>query len=129
MARARTPDEYGHSDRGIGVLENLRTCPDYAHIADHGEALRLALTDGVSRHGPQAKRGGGFRPLFVGLANLSGSLRFRSGDHALVIEGQRIEAMAAKTAQKALLQGFLASVVCRISQDASGIQRDVLDAS
>lgn len=106
--------EFVVADRGIGVLDSLRTCPEYAKLADHGEALRLALTDGVSRFGPEAKRGNGFRPLFVGLANLSGSLRFRSGDHALVIEGQKINAMAARTAQKARLPGFLSSVSCRL---------------
>jgi hypothetical protein len=100
-------------DHGMGVLKSLRTCPDYAHLSDHGEALRLALTDGVSRFGPQAKRGLGFRPIFVGLANLSGSLRFRSGDHAVVIDGQKIDTMAIKTAQKPYLHGFFASVTCR----------------
>jgi hypothetical protein len=100
-------------DHGMGVLNSLRTCPDYGHLSDHGEALRLALTDGVSRFGPQAKRGLGFHPIFVGLANLSGSLRFRSGDHAVVIDGQKIDTMAIKTAQKPCLQGFFASVTCR----------------
>jgi len=99
----------------MGVLESLRTSLDYAALTDHGEALRLALTEGVSRFGPEGKRGNGFRPIFVGLANLSGSLRFRSGDHALVIDGQKIGAVAAKTAQKARFQGFLASVTCRVA--------------
>lgn len=106
--------EFVVADSGMGVLESLRTCPAYARLADHGEALRLALADGVSRFGGDAERGHGFRPIFVGLANLSGSLRFRSGDHALVIDGQKIDALSAKTAQKARLQGFLASVACRL---------------
>jgi hypothetical protein len=106
--------EFAVADSGMGMLDSLRSCPDYAHLADHGEALRLALTDGVSRFGPQAKRGAGFRPIFVGLANLSGALRFRSGDHALVIDGQKIGAVASKTAQKARMEGFLASVTCRL---------------
>jgi hypothetical protein len=106
--------EFAVADGGMGVLDSLRSGPDYAHLGDHGEALQLALTDGVSRFGPQAKRGGGFRPIFVGLANLSGSLRFHSGDHAVVIDGRKIDSMAAKTAQKAHLQGFLASVACRL---------------
>jgi anti-sigma regulatory factor (Ser/Thr protein kinase) len=109
--------EFVVADGGMGVLDSLRSCPDYAHLDDHGEALQLALTDGVSRFGPQAKRGGGFRPIFVGLANLSGSLRFRSGDHALVIDGRRINSMAAKMAQKAHLKGFLVSVACRLREE------------
>ncbi|MEY2395087.1 MAG: hypothetical protein QOF94_1432 [Acidobacteriaceae bacterium] len=106
--------EFAVADRGIGILDSLRSCSAYAHLADHGEALRLALTEGISRFGPGSMRGYGFRPLFVGLANLSGYLRFRSGDHALVIDGQRIDMMAAKTAQKVYMRGFLASVVCRM---------------
>jgi hypothetical protein len=85
--------EFAVADRGNGILANCRAA--LTSRDDHGQALRLALTDGVSRYGPQAKRGGGFRPIFVGLANLSGALRFRSGDHALVIDGQRIGAVAA----------------------------------
>lgn len=100
-------------DQGMGVLKSLRSGPDYKSLSDHGEALRLALTDGVSRYGRQAKRGNGFRPIFIGLANLSGTLRFRTGDHALVIDGQRIDVMSAKTAQKVPIKGFLISVACR----------------
>jgi hypothetical protein len=106
--------EFVVMDDGIGVLESLRSCADYEGVTDHGAALRLALTDGVSRFGPAANRGHGFRPIFVGLANLNGLLRFRSGDHALVIDGQKIDAMFAKTAQKARFKGFLASVSCRL---------------
>lgn len=108
--------EFVVADQGMGVLESLRGGSDYKSLADHGEALRLALTDGVSRFGREARRGHGFRPLFVGLANLSGTLRFRTGDHALVIDGQTIDMMSAKTAQKVPLRGFLISVACRINK-------------
>lgn len=106
--------EFVVADSGIGVLESLRSCADYEVVTDHGTALRLVLTDGVSRFGSAANRGHGFRPIFVGLANLSGLLRFRSGDHALVIDGQMVEVVSAKVAQKARLQGFFASVSCRL---------------
>jgi hypothetical protein len=102
------------ADHGVGVLETLRSGPDYKSLSDHGEALRLALTDGVSRYGRQANRGNGFRPIFVGFANLSGTLRFRTGDHALIIDGQKIDLVSAKTAQKAPMKGFLVSVACRL---------------
>ena len=105
--------EFVVADGGIGVLESLRSCREYGNLSDHGEALRLAVTDGISRHGATAKRGQGFRPIFVGLANLSGLLRFRSGDHAFIIDGQKIDRMAAKTAQKVVVNGFIASVSCR----------------
>ncbi len=113
FSAGRDEFEFVVADHGIGVLESLRNGPDYKSLADHGEALRLALTDGVSRYGKQAKRGNGFRPIFVGLANLSGTLRFRTGDHALIIEGQKIDVMSAKTAQKVSLKGFFISVSCR----------------
>ena len=105
--------EFAVADSGIGILESLRSGCEYRDLSDHGAALQMALTDGVSRHGAEAKRGHGFRPIFVGLANLSGLLRFRSGDHALVIDGQKIERIAAKVVQKVSINGFIASVSCR----------------
>ncbi len=99
-------------DSGIGILDSLRTYPDYAELNDHGKALQLALTEGISRYGPHSTRGYGFRPLFVGLANRYGTLRFRSGDHALLIDGKNPSLISARLAQKPLIQGFLVSVTC-----------------
>jgi hypothetical protein len=76
------------------------------------------LTDGMSCHGANVGRGHGFRPLFIGLANVRGSLRFRSGDHALVIDGTNPSLMTAKVGQKPFLKGLLISVACE-----SGSQR------
>jgi anti-sigma regulatory factor (Ser/Thr protein kinase) len=104
--------EFAVVDSGIGVRDSLRSCTDYADLTDDGKALRLALTDGVSRYGAQSGRGKGFRPIFVGLANLSGALRFRSGDHALVVDGQKIGDVTAVSAQKVPIPGFLATVSC-----------------
>jgi hypothetical protein len=111
--------EFVVADRGMGVLKSLHTCGDYLYVADHGEALRMVLTEGVSRYGARAGRGYGFRPLFIGLANLSGSLRFRSGDHALTIDGSNPSLMTARVAQKVYLEGLVISVTCnggRLSQ-------------
>lgn len=102
------------SDRGIGILQSLKSCSDHAGLSDHGMALLLALSDGVSRFGGGNNRGWGFRPLFTGLANLQGSLRFRSGDHALTIEGKNVSVIRATAAQKPFLQGFFASIACRL---------------
>ena len=104
--------EFVVADHGIGVLQSLRSATDYAGLNDHGQALRLALEEGVSRYGPNVGHGYGFRPLFVGLANLKGRLRFRSGDHALLIDGQSPSLMTARIAQKATIQGFLISASC-----------------
>lgn len=105
--------EFAVADYGMGVLKSLHSCAEYRQLSDHGTALRMALTDGVSRFGTKVNRGHGFRPIFVGLANLSGMLRFRSGNHALTIDGQKFDFMSAKVAQKARMHGFLACVSCR----------------
>jgi anti-sigma regulatory factor (Ser/Thr protein kinase) len=107
--------EFISSDRGIGVLKSLRSNAAYARLNDHGEALRLTLTDGISRYEHQAERGHGFRPLFIGLANLNGALRFRSGDHALLIDGKQPTLMTARPAQKPQLRGFFVSVSCAVN--------------
>lgn len=116
--------EFIVADRGMGVLQSLRSCADYGDIKDHGEALRLALTDGVSRHGPNACRGHGFRPLLIGLANLQGALRFRSGDHALIINGNNPSLMIARVAQKPFLKGLMISVAC---ENVTGLRRQHRD--
>jgi anti-sigma regulatory factor (Ser/Thr protein kinase) len=110
--------EFVVADRGIGVRESLRNCAEYTSLQDHGEALRLSLTDGVSRHGPNVGRGHGFRPLFIGLANLNGALRFRSGDHALIIDGRSPSLLTARQAQKPTIKGFVASVICELRDAA-----------
>ena len=104
--------EFVVADSGIGILNSLRTYTDYSEFNDHGKALQQALTEGISRYGPHSSRGYGFRPLFVGLANLHSALRFRSGDHALLIDGRNPSLMSARLAQKPLIQGFLVSVTC-----------------
>ena len=104
--------EFVASDRGIGVLESLRSCSEYRDIDDHGDALRLALREGVSRFGSAANRGHGFDAMFVGLANLNGNLRLRSGDHALVMDGRNPSAVRACSEQKAKLEGLVISVKC-----------------
>lgn len=106
--------EFTAADHGIGVLESLRGGSAHKNLTDHGAALQLTLTEGCSRFGDGTGRGMGFRPLFVGLANLRGSLRFRSGDHTLIIEGNHPTLVMARLVQKPLLRGFLASVRCTI---------------
>jgi hypothetical protein len=108
--------EFVVSDRGVGVLNSLKTSSEHAMVRDDGTALRLALTDGVSRHGSGTGHGTGFRPLFVGLANLKSSLRFRSGTSALTIDGCNPTLVTARIAQKPHLGGFFASVACRANR-------------
>jgi hypothetical protein len=106
--------EFVVADRGIGVLQSLRECSEYARLLDHGDALEVALTDGCSKHGSNTKHGLGFRSLFVGLSNLNGYLRFRSGDHALTIEGTNPKCIPWRKIAKPRISGFLASVSCQV---------------
>lgn len=105
--------EFLAADRGIGVLSSLRKCSAYATLVDYGKALESALTDGTSRFGIGSKRGHGFRPIFLGLVNLRGYLRFRSGDHALLMDGKNPNLSISQLAQKPNFKGFLASVSCQ----------------
>ena len=106
--------EFVALDRGIGILKSLRYCADYAAIADHGKALTAALSDGVSRFGEDSGRGHGFRQMFLGLLDLYGTLRFRSGDYALLMDGTSPALTTAQLAQKPVMDGFFVSVRCRI---------------
>jgi hypothetical protein len=105
--------EFVVADQGIGVLRSLRGGTEYRDLTDHGRALSAALTEGVSRFGVGVGRGLGFRPLFIGLLNLRGYLRFRSGDHALIMDGTSPSLARARISQKPSLNGFFVSVCCR----------------
>lgn len=109
--------EFVVADSGVGVLQSLQSCPDYADLRDGGTAIKIALSDGASRFGTTSGHGYGFHGLFVGLANLSGDLRFRSGDHALTIDGSELSLLHSRLDQKACLQGFVISVLCRAKRN------------
>lgn len=104
--------EFVVADSGIGVLESLRSHPHFAALKDGGTALELALSEGISRHYDQKDRGFGFRPLFVGLANVSRFMRFRSEDHSRELSRADDGSIDAVTRQKTQLNGFLCSVRC-----------------
>jgi hypothetical protein len=104
--------EFVVADSGIGVLQSLRLHPHFAYLSDAGKALELALSEGVSRHYDEKDRGRGFRPIFIGLANASRHLRFRSGDHSREIVRANGGGLEAATHQRANLDGFLCSVAC-----------------
>jgi hypothetical protein len=112
--------EFVVSDRGIGVLKSLKSCPEHTLLNDHGDALQVALTDGGTRYGSGTKHGFGFRPIFVGLTNLNGFLRFRSGDHALTIEGRDPKQMPWRKARKPRISGLFASISCILRGHRAG---------
>lgn len=108
--------EFAVADAGIGALGSLRLHPHYDNVKDAGTALELVLSEGVSRFYEEKDRGKGFRPIFIGLANASRHLRFRSGDHSreIVRDDERGQLQAA-THQRAHLQGFTCCAVCEVS--------------
>lgn len=101
------------ADSGIGVLASLRSHPDYGHLADHGEALRMALSSGETRYGRGSGHGAGFDTVFRNLASLHGFLRFRSGDHSLELNAGSPGLINAKLRQRHHFQGFAVSITCR----------------
>lgn len=88
------------ADRGRGVLQSLRDNPKFADLDDAGQALRLAVSEGVSRHADSC-RGHGFTPLFKGLANRFSHIRLRSGNHALEVFQTSEEKPMERISQKA----------------------------
>ncbi len=105
--------EFVVADAGRGVLASLRENPDFAGLADSGAALRVAASDGASRHARSTGRGYGVGQLFRALAHEAAELRFRSGDHALRLWGDAPSLTGqVKLAQRAWLDGLTISVRC-----------------
>lgn len=94
------------SDLGRGVLDSLREHPAHTQLDDHGSALKLAVSRGVSRHS-DPQRGNGFSFLFEGLANRFNHIRLRSGDHALDVNRSGAGAPSERTSQAAHIPGLL----------------------
>lgn len=105
--------EFVAADSGVGVLATLREDEEFVDLTDHGLAMHAALQENVSRYGRVSGHGNGFRDLFLGLTHLNADLRFRSGDHALLISGPKPELKTARLAQKTPFIGFLAAVRCQ----------------
>jgi hypothetical protein len=107
--------EFLVADAGVGVLSTLREAEEYKGLTDHGRALHTALQNGSSRFGKAANRGRGFDQLFLSLVSMNGDLRFRTGDHALVISGPNPNLKISRLLQKPFYQGFFASVRLELS--------------
>ncbi len=108
-----TSFEFVAADTGAGILATLREDEEFSELTDHGLAMHAALQEQVSRYGRASGHGNGFRDLFLGLAHLNSDLRFRSGDHALLINGPQPELKTARLAQKTPFKGFLAAIRCQ----------------
>jgi hypothetical protein len=108
--------EYVVADAGVGVLSSLKGSQDYDWLEDSGDALETAVEDGQSRFGKGKGRGTGFHDLIYNIAGRGSYLRFRSGDHSLVIDGTQTP-MQRKTLPCEPMNGFLISVVCRVAKN------------
>ncbi len=85
--------EFVVADEGIGALASLRSNPRFAALDDDREALPMVLQDGCSRRSDPS-RGKGFNDIFRGLADHNGSLRSRSGNATVLIEGKSYRGQA-----------------------------------
>ena len=104
--------EFVVADTGIGALRSLTQSSEHISLRDEGAALQAMVETGVSRFGRNTGHGYGFRPIFEKLADMTGQLRFRSGDYALTLDGRFGDRIARQVAQKPRLRGFLAAVTC-----------------
>jgi len=101
--------ELSVGDAGMGMLASLRSNPTFSYLTDAGSAMAVGLEEGNSRYGLQ-DRGFGFGTLFRALNTLNAELRFRTGDYALEVAGRSPTLRNNRISQKAVLQGFVASV-------------------
>lgn len=111
--------EFVVADRGIGARKSLARNPEYIGLGDDGSALQAMVETGVSRFVRGTGHGNGFRPIFEKLADMTGHLRFRSGDYALILDGRFGDRVARQLAQKPRLPGVFAAVTCRAPAIAS----------
>jgi len=99
------------ADAGIGIRASL--FPKYPSLIDDQTALENALTMGITRYPDGTGHGTGFRTVFDALASLGGTLRFRSGVAALVLDGTQFRSLTRKLLQRNHFQGFVATICCR----------------
>jgi len=111
--------EFVITDCGIGAQASLTRNPEYAGLGDEGSALQAMIEADVSRFARGTGHGNGFRPIFEKLADMTGHLRFRSGDYALTLDGRFGDRVARQLAQKPRLRGVFAAVSCRAPAIAS----------
>ena len=103
------------TDLGIGILASLKSNPQHAKLKRHSDAIRLALRDGVTRF--PAGGGFGFRSIFKALVSQWGSLRFRSGEGCIEMDGMDLQADHGTVSFPPSLPGFQVSVTARSVAD------------
>jgi hypothetical protein len=104
------------ADLGRGILGSLRSNPQYAHLTHPRDALRLALREGISRLGPG--NGFGFRDLFRALASQYGTIRFRTGNVCITMDGQDFNADLGEEIFPEPVKGLQVTMCCRRGPDS-----------
>lgn len=112
VAFAQSPGgfEYVVADAGIGILASLRQAPELRSLRDDLEALPLAVTPGVSRHGRGIGFGYGYRAVFLPLRAAFGIVRLRSGQAVLEVAGDSPRPDEGRCSQRPAHQGVVVSV-------------------
>lgn len=100
------------ADVGIGALASLRYNPVYAEIPNGRTALDLIARESASRRTGQGQ-GEGYKSLFVGLARFNGTVRLRSANGVLTLQGAFDKVSPVSSSQHAV-PGLQLSVECRI---------------
>jgi len=93
------------ADIGRGVLESLATNPSWSELTSAADALDAAVRRGASRRVGQGP-GQGFTELHRALADLSGTLRFATGEAILKLEGDDPHHRVDVTSTRPRLAGF-----------------------
>jgi hypothetical protein len=100
------------ADAGIGVRRSLRKNPVHRDLSDDQTALEEAMKLGVSSVSLPG-RGTGFNTVLQNIAGFAGTLRFRSGRAALVMDGQRLDVVNQESRESPCYEGLFASIACR----------------
>jgi hypothetical protein len=95
---------------GQGVLKSLRTNPLHSGLTTSQEALLAVVRDHATRR-PNYAEGSGIKQVFASLATLQGTLRFRSVDTVLTVNGDFYR-LPIVTARSPHLCGLQISVTC-----------------
>lgn len=102
------------ADVGIGVLGSLQESDEYRHLTKHTEAIRTAIKDGTTRYGT-GNGGFGFNKVFKALAAMWGTLRFRSGQGCVSMDGTDCDADRGDEVFVLDRPGFQVTICCRTS--------------
>lgn len=101
-------------DVGIGVLASLRTNDSYSGLTTHKDAIRKAIETGVTRF--QNGGGLGFYRVFKSLTSMWGTLRFRSGEGCVTMDGNDLDADYGNDDFVLNRAGFQVTICCRLSE-------------